>query len=456
MLVLALVATALTTSRGGVLVGSVAIGAWLLLGRPRLESVVALLLAVPAAVATAWWAVQQSGLAQPGAAAPAARHDGIVLGIVLVLALLAVGGLAFAVARHESLHPLSAERRARISRLALAAGAACVVAGVLLGIARVGNPVTWFDTRLDEFRNPPASEVTQTPERFETASSNHRWTWWGEAVEVFRDHPVEGTGAGTFALARRPLREDSQAPLAPHSVVLQSLSEGGVVGFALLVGFAGAAVWSVRRTFALLPVDDRAAAAALAAALGAYVAHGLIDIGWEYIAVTAPACLALGVLLGAGRGERVPVRERRPLVAVVAAALAATALASLAAPWLAERRIDAALSALGEGNLPRAIDQAQEAASLNPLAVEPLHLHATAEELRGDLATAERLYADAVELQPQNPETWYELGLFEYEARGNLDAALDYLDRSWALDRHGPAGPVLDDVREAIAAAQNG
>jgi hypothetical protein len=452
LLVLALVATALTTSRGGVLVGSVAIGAWLVLGRPRLESVVVLLLAIPVAVGVAWWAVQQSGLAQAGAAEPAARHDGAVLGIALAVAVLAVGGVAFWAARREARLPLSGEQRARLSRLALGAAVVCALLGLVLGVVRVGNPVAWVGDRVDEFRNPPSVQVTQGPDRFGTVSSNHRWTWWQEAARIFADDPVAGAGAGTFALARRPLREDTQEPLAPHSIVLQSLSEAGVVGFALLLGFAGAAAWSVRLALRRLPVDDRAAGAALAAALVAYVAHSLIDIGWEYIAVSTPFFLALGVLLAAGQPRTGPVSARRPVAALTAGALVATALGSLAAPWLAEREVESAYVALDRGDLDAAASRAKDAAALNPLAVEPLHVHAAAEELRGDLATAERLYADAVELQPRNPETWYELGRFEFDARGDLQAAFDYLDHSYALDAYGPSGPLLDDVRAAIEA----
>jgi hypothetical protein len=118
---------------------------------------------------------------------------------------------------------------------------------------------------------------------------------------------------------------------------------------------------------------------------------------------------------------------------VGAGARAAPASAALAARGLATRRVDAAYAALADGNLARAVTESQRAQALNPLSIEPLHAHATAEELRGD------------------PETWYELGLFEFESRGNLGAALRYLDRSWGLDRQGPAGPVLNDVRDAIA-----
>jgi tetratricopeptide (TPR) repeat protein len=450
MLVLALVAIALTTSRGSVLVGSAAIGAWLVIGRPRLESVFALLVAVPIAVAVAWWAVQQQGVAQAGAAQPAARHDGAMLGVVLLVAVAVAGGLAVGATRWEARHPLDPKRRGRLRRLALVAAAVCAVAGLALGIARVGNPATWAGDRLDEFRNPPSVQVPNSPERIVQFSSNHRWTWWQEAARIFADQPLGGTGAATFALARRPLRNDTQAPLAPHDVALQALSETGVVGLALLLALVGASAWAVRRALGRLPFADRAASAALAAALVAYLAHSVIDIGWEYIAVSAPCFLALGVLLSAGRPVVESSGERRPGLALVAAAVALTAVASLASPWLAQRRVDAAYDAIARGDLNAAASEAKRAADLNPLSVQPLHVHAAAEEIRGDLPTAERLYADAVDLQPENPETWYELGRFEFEARGDLGAALRFLDRSYALDAFGPAGAELNEVRAAI------
>jgi hypothetical protein len=451
MLVLALVAIALTTSRGGVVVGSVAIGAWLVVGRPRLESVFALLLALPAAVAVAWWAVQQPGLGQAGAAQPAAREDGALLGLVLLVAVLLVGGLALAATRWEARHPLDAERRGRVRRLALVLGAVGLIAGVVLGIVRVGNPVTWAHDRFDEFRNPPNVQLRDDPERIGGFSSNHRWTWWKESARIFADDPVGGTGAGTFALARRPLREDTQVPLAPHSLALQALSETGLVGFGLLLGFVGASAWAIRRALVRLPFGDRAAGAALAAGLVAYLAHSLIDIGWEYVAVSAPTFLVLGALLSAGRPAERSVRYRRPFASLVAGALTLTAVASLATPWLAERRVEAAFEAIDRGDLELAASRAEQAAELNPLAVEPLHVHAAVEEGRGELATAERLYVEAVDLQPRNPQTWYELGRFEFEARGNLDEALRFLDRSYGLDAYGPAGPKLNEVRDAIA-----
>ena len=449
LLMLALVASALTTSRGGVIVGAVAIGAWLWLGGPRLESVIALLVAVPVAVAAAWWALQQSGIAQAGAAPAQRADDGTTLGVVLLVGAAVVFAVAFLAARREARDPLEPERRRRIGRIAYVAAGFGVLVAVVVGSARVGNPVSWAGDRVDEFRNPRTEQVTVGPERITQFSSNNRWIWWREAGRIFADHPGVGTGASSFSLARRPLREDAQVPLAPHNIVLQSLSETGLVGGLLLVGLLVASVWAVAGTLRRLPAHDRAAAAALAAGLVAYVAHALIDIGWDYVAATAPVFVALGVLLASGRGPGT-VGARRPLLALAVGTVALTLVLSLAAPWLANRRLESAFAALERGDARTAADDAHSAAGLNPLSIEPLHVQALALELSGDLDGAQRLYVEAVDLQPDNPETWYELGRFQFEQRGDLDVALRYLDRSYGLDPFGPSGPLLDRVRAEI------
>jgi hypothetical protein len=53
---------------------------------------------------------------------------------------------------------------------------------------------------------------------------------------------------------------------------------------------------------------------------------------------------------------------------------------------------------------------------------------------------------DAVELQPLNPDAWYELGALELDV-GNRLQAIRYLQRSQELDRFGPAPPLLAQLQ---------
>ena len=74
--------------------------------------------------------------------------------------------------------------------------------------------------------------------------------------------------------------------------------------------------------------------------------------------------------------------------------------------------------------------------------MEPIFAEAVAEQATGDDGSALDLYIRAVELQPENPRTWFELGRYELEI-GLREAGIRHLIRSRELDRWGPADPVL-------------
>jgi tetratricopeptide (TPR) repeat protein len=153
----------------------------------------------------------------------------------------------------------------------------------------------------------------------------------------------------------------------------------------------------------------------------------------------------VGALAAAGR----PVRwaERATLtdgvVAVAGLALSLGVVYSLAAPWLADRRLGAAISAAEKGNVAGWIAAAKEAHSLNPLSVDPLFYWAsgeTAHQTRASRIEAGRLYQQATQLEPRNPDTWYQLGLYELNTLDAPQAALRDLNHSYTLDRYGPLG----------------
>jgi tetratricopeptide (TPR) repeat protein len=287
-------------------------------------------------------------------------------------------------------------------------------------------------------------QVPTGPSRLTDPSSNNRWTWWTQAWEIFEEEPVAGVGAGAYELARRPLREDTQAPLDAHDIALTALAETGIVGFLLLAAFAAAAAWASMGALR----TGRGAAAALVAAALAYAAQALVDMPWQYVAVSAPFFLVLGSL---ARREEAP-RKPDVLPALAVGGVAVALIASLASPALAERRLDVSFDALAEGDVRAARDAAGQAQALNPLAVDPLLLEAAAAEAEGDYAGAERLLRRAVRLQPRNARTWYELARFELEARGDLEEALVYADRSYALDSWPHVtGDLLNDIRAELA-----
>jgi O-antigen ligase len=443
------VALALTGSRGGLIVAAVAVAAWLALAPRRLEGAGALALGVPVGGVVGAWALTQPGVADEGVSRATQRSDGALFGVVLLVALAVVYAAGLLLARRPPLEP---EERQRTGRLVALGAAVAFVLVVVGGMVRVGHPGAWAGHRLDEFRNPPSQSVPENAgQRLGSFSSNNRWTWWKESWHIWRDDPLGGAGAGSFELARRPLREDTQVPLAPHDLPLQALAETGLVGFMLLLAAAASAGWAVAAGLGRLGGPSRAAGGALSAALVAWAAHSLIDMSWQYVAVSAPFFAALGVLATA-RGEPVAARRRAPIAAAAAVAFGLAAVASVGLPWLADRRLGDAVDAFAAGDLAAAATDARQAQRLNPLDIAPVQMHASIDEARGRFDDAEGLYVDAVDLQPENPDTWFELGRFEFRVRKRPQVAYCYFDRAYALDSwDDDTARALNEVRQAGA-----
>jgi hypothetical protein len=280
------------------------------------------------------------------------------------------------------------------------------------------------------------AHCTHGAARFGCGSSDERLDWWGQAWAMFERRPIGGTGAASFELAHRLRRAEFVRPTTePHNFALQSLGETGIVGFALVVASVILAAIAVRRRL------GDAAAVALAVCLLAYLGNILIDIGWDYVAVSAPTFLALGVLL-AEPGTTAARRE--PIWALGALAFGLTACLSLAAPSIARHKVDEAIASASP-------EIAAQAHSWNPLAVDPLLTEAALEGFEGRPLKALRLYRQATDTQPENPQAWVERGLFELDSLREPCSAYRSLSRAYALDRYNRAvaldGGPLDVAR---------
>jgi tetratricopeptide (TPR) repeat protein len=438
----AALALALTLSRVGVIAGVAVLALWLALAEERVEGALVLAAAGAPAVLVAGWAFTRPALVEAGASYDDRVADGAVFGVLAAAGAIVALALVLVALRRQVQPP----GRARATRGLVVLGAVVAVSGVLVAAVAVGNAIA---------SGRSCAEVANAPSRLGSLDLNSRWCWWNEAWDVFVGHAPEGAGAGTFEIARKRYREDARAVREPHSVPLRQLADGGVVGLALFLALVAAAaaacVCAVRR----LEGAERTAAIALVAAPAAYFVHALVDYEWDFIATTGPVLVTLGVLATAGR----PLQPRRPGGGIAlmagAVALALTVLVSFAAPSISERSVRASTRALIDGDLESARDHAERARSWNPLAVEPLVALARVEQRDGNLDGAERRFVDAVELQPENPETWYALGIFELEVRDDPCSAYRFLNEAYTRDPAGrqwfPGGP-LDVARDAVNA----
>jgi O-Antigen ligase len=417
------VALLLTFSRGGALVAAIVAATLILVVRERVQLLATLAVAIPPALAVSIWAFSADGISADGQPYDTRLRAGLVLGVLLV------GGAALVVVAARYLLRYEERYAQRIwlpSARETTIGAAAVAAVVIVVLVAGG----WTGRALDEFTNPAPESENVGPGRVVSFSSNSRWDWWQESWQIFEHDPIGGSGAGTFLVARRPYRENLIFVIEPHSVPIQFLAETGIVGFLLFVGLVatgiGATVQSVRR----LDAGERTAATALALAALAYLLHAFVDYDWDFVALTGPVLLLLGLLLGRAPGLP-PVR--RPLLAAGAVLFAVASIASVAAPWLATRNVDEAYELIIEGDADAAAEAADDARQLNPLAIEPLLAAAAVEEERGNDQRALELYVEAVELQPENPQTWYELASFERSV-GLREEAIRHVGRAQALD----------------------
>jgi tetratricopeptide (TPR) repeat protein len=147
--------------------------------------------------------------------------------------------------------------------------------------------------------------------------------------------------------------------------------------------------------------------------------------------------------------------RRRPFFVAATVLVALTVLASFSFPRLAERSNRNAIRAIDDGNLDAARDRALRARFFDPLAVDPIFTLAGIAQRQGRPREAIDRYVQAVELQPENPETWYALGFYEFEVIGNMCDAYRFLNNAYTLDSAGTEwikGGPLDQARDAVNA----
>ena len=303
ILVLAfLVALYLTISRGGL--ASLGVGGLVLLvlARERLQVVANLLLM---GVPGAWllWRMQDlEGLllvdaseAQKVAAGTAFRNDLI---LALAVAFVLQAGYSMLLERYE---PTAQFRR--IAWALVLGGAVLVVAsGAFLVVDRNGGVGQAYEKLTS---NPAQTE--NAGRRLGSLSTGYRAEYWRVAWEDWKQHPLTGTGAGTFRYTWLQERTDTNDVRQVHNLYLEQLTEIGVFGFlallgfvALLVGYTARAAWRSSES----AVGDGPLLAGLVAALVVYLVSSFLEWHWYIPAATLFffVLAAVAARLAAGEG----------------------------------------------------------------------------------------------------------------------------------------------------------
>lgn len=414
-------------------------GAWLALGGGllaavaldprRLRLVTSLLVLVPAPVLAVLLTSQLGALTSRPASVDDVADDGRVLAAALVVLALVAAASALAY-RRGAAQFRPAPRTVAAYRTSLVV----VAAGLLLAvIAAAGGPVDLATRAYHAFNAPPAPREGDVSRRVLTFSGSNRSEYWRVAWADVEDHPLLGSGAGTYQ--RRWLRHrPADLPVRDaHSLYLETLAELGPVGLLLLLGALAAPLAAAVRA------REQPLVPAALAAYGCFLLHTGIDWDWEMPAVTIAGLCAGAALLFAASPRDVARRASGRLlpVAVGAACVLLPAIGILLAGNVALERSEAAL---GRADSTAAKREARRAERWAPWSPEPWRLLGEAQLTEGNLAAARASFRKGIAKDDGDWELWLDLAL-----------ASEGAERRRALERAETLNPRAAEVDELRA-----
>jgi tetratricopeptide (TPR) repeat protein len=419
--------------------------------------------------------------------ADAGHSLGLLLVVLLVVLLLAGLGLAFAMSRSA----LSPQGRRTIGTVVLIA----LVLVPLAGAAKLATSERGLTGSIShgwhQLTDPNAVQPGNDPSRLASVGGV-RARYWDDAFTIWRMASWRGIGADAYATARRPIQLDRLRVRHAHGYVPQTLADLGLIGLglnlALLVAWLGAAgratgvrprrrwgQWLVaiprtREKRALPPLaprqpmtPERIGLMTLAATAIAFGVHSAVDWTWFVPGTAVTGLLCAAWVAGRGRPDEAPLHASLPPSwraasgrLALAGVIVVVGLAGAWAVWQPQRAVDAddaALDELDAGDIPQATAEAERAARVNPLSIDPLLTLAAVQTTARQPAAARATLQRAVRLQPANPESWLRLGQLEL-AQGRIRRALTVLNAAVFLDPHGPAAQAAYAQAQLAAAQQ--
>jgi O-antigen ligase/tetratricopeptide (TPR) repeat protein len=236
--------------------------------------------------------------------------------------------------------------------------------------------------------NSPGKVVGRTSQLLESGnrSVSDRLGYWFNALDVFKDHPVTGTGAGSFGYVHaRYQRSILVYAQDPHNLYLQTAAEMGLIGLAALGALLAAVALLWRRVLRRFPAgEEHAIVAGIGFSLAAFFAHSALEMNFTFPANPAMAFALVGVL-GAyaampAPGVVVPAAGAPSRLRYVLAAVMALAIVAVQVQQSAERGFQGGRRLFFSGRTDAAAVKFQSAMRWNPL--NPRYPSALAEAIR--------------------------------------------------------------------------
>jgi len=329
-----------------------------------------------------WVSTRVDALGKPGIPLDEAARAGHRLALVLIVFAAGTAALVCALVRL---------RRAPRPRLA------CVV--LVMGVALAGVGLGWVSGGSRPQLQTTSTAGADLMSRLASTSLHGRLDLWSVAWRAAGDHPLLGTGAGSFArswLQDRPTRLEVRDA---HNLYLETLSELGPVGLGLLLTVLVAPLVAAARArhVRLIPTA--------AGAWVAYSVHAGAHWDWEMPVLTLAALGCGGAILVAAR-RKAPVWRPSMLVRIGilggAAALCGFAFVGLVGNVAFERGVEAA----SVGSTTSAKAQARRAKDWMPWSGEPWRLLGEVARAEGDVVLARASFRHGLERDPHGWGLW--------------------------------------------------
>jgi hypothetical protein len=400
----------LTSSRGGYATAAVGVLVFCALTSRRLSAVVATAIAGAGAALAIKGMLARDALVNGPLGSAQASSEGESAAVLMLLLGFSCAALYWVWCRYADWEP-----RVRLSIPAYAGLAAVGAAVLAVGVAAY-DPVEKFET----FKKPSGPDVGLVEGDFTrshliSSTGSGRWQLWTSAVDEWETKPAFGRGAGSY---QSWWMEHASLPLFvrdAHSLWLETLAELGIAGFLLLlVAFGAAFVAALAR---LRRVGrDRPLVAAMAAVLAAFAVAAAIDWMWELTIVGLVGIVALGMLVGRATAPENQLRSSQSAVrsqqSSGRAPLRGRVLRTAGAAVCLAAILFTAVPMLSQDRL----EESQAAAA------------------RGDLDAAIEAADDARAMQPWASSPHLQLALL-HEQQGNLGDANRYVDKALERDR---------------------
>lgn len=417
-----------TYSRGGLVALVLACGVLLVLSRDRLwllgTLAIGALGALPAVLA-----VQARRDLADSLPTAATIDQGVT-----VLAIL-VGGIALALALWAGLRALERRQSAmtmralHLSRNPVVLKRIAIVASLLA----IAGAIAVSGRAWDQFSSSELQFPDQPEQHFNDFSSAGRHDFYRVAIDGFGEKPLFGHGAGSYEFTWEELRSIDLPLHNAHSLYLEVFDELGLVGGALILGLFGFLLWTGFSAWRAASGGRRDLYAVLLAAMVAFAVGAGIDWFWEISGLGAVFFLAAGVVVSmrcAQLSSGAPIAKRKEDVRRYGLAVAGVVVAWIAAialigPLLVQRELKSSQAAATDGDIAKAVSDANTARSIEPWAASPYVQLGLLAQLQGDYVTAEERLSEAIEREDRNWQLYYLRSKVAHEAGDEAQAQAD-------------------------------